>query len=1244
MNLGNNPLLLSLLITAQDQTGSATRSAKDNLQSIGTVAQNVANLVKAYLTFRVVVDGVEGFVALADKSTQLNTKLRLTTDSQAAFNAAQKALFDIAQDTGSELESVVTLYSRTDKAVKALGKTEEDALTLNRLLTESYKISGATTAEASQSLRQLIQGFESGVLRGDEFNSVMEESPRLAQALADGLGIPRGQLRGLAEDGKLTADVVINKLLGQAGKISAEYAQVGPTVEKSITQMRNALLLYVGEVNSAHGITEKLAGGISYLSQHVDDLAHVAEAAGLIVATRWTIGMAAATAASLQNAKASMEKAEADKVAERAVQSLLAVQAQATVISAKISVALVAEARERIIAAEAAERHRLAQLASAQALAQSARAIMEETAAMQASVVAARERLAAAKTIQSVTAAEAELTAAIEAQARAQWTTAAAEKNYAKALAEEKRLQEAATIATSERTVAESALNAALARNRAASGQAATASGIAAVATAGAGEKASLTARAMNALNYAFLLPLAYEAGHMLGDWMAPQFESVRLAGVALAQGVTELGVVWDVFTGKLTAAQGKEELKKIAQGYGEVADAATNAGQKAIAGQQAATEQVKQAQIAQREALDKSSEKLKVATKILEDEYTRQNAAVEQALAARLAKIAASGQAENIQAQLTQQAERQALAARLAALDEYGKRRLDAITAALGTQAEIEKQGDIMRKATEQASLAARIDAYQDLAKGYAAVVDQLQGQWQREMVLYNQGTESLKALERDHEATILEVRRSGMDERDKLRSYEREADSKVAALRAEQAKGANASQTELNRLYGDAEKAILQATTAKQSQARTIYEKNIEAGRAESELNKIWGSQKEVLEKINGQHKENAGLLLPSLEKAKLKLEEVNGQLAGLDKQLAKSKELKINLDQASVAAAQSTILDLTAPAEKIITIRTVVADAAAAAGASYNPAPEPVEGKRWGGLIMGLAKGGKLPGYGGGDRRLILAEDGEMVVNKESTANNMALLHAINQQGAVRKFAGGGIVESAFERAFSNRLEDKLTALANIGFAATSGEGGLSDWQEMDQILRDIHTAVGRAPASIRGKLEATAADKLQALLAQSQMSLFASVENAQDPLSVLQNSPGLTGRLDDKVRYLQRAISRLGGKDLSAAALGGFQPYDAAAQRDMAHVTPNFRLPDVASILNNAMAPVRAAQASMAPPAASASSMTTQGTQTQLVRHVFDFGSGKEVLFDVSAQTSDAFTKGLADLVEMKRHSA
>jgi tape measure domain-containing protein len=151
-----------------------------------------------------------------------------------------------------------------------LGGEQKDALTITESISQALRLSGASATEAQSSLLQFGQALASGVLRGEEFNSVVENSPRLAQALADGLNVPIGRLRKLAEEGRLTADVVVNALMSQKDKLASEYAQLPQTVSQAFERLRNAFGQWINRVDESTGLTKKLAEALTFLANNLD--------------------------------------------------------------------------------------------------------------------------------------------------------------------------------------------------------------------------------------------------------------------------------------------------------------------------------------------------------------------------------------------------------------------------------------------------------------------------------------------------------------------------------------------------------------------------------------------------------------------------------------------------------------------------------------------------------------------------------------------------------------------------------------------------------------------------------------------------------------------------------------------------------------------------------------------------------------------------------------------------------------
>jgi tape measure domain-containing protein len=160
--------------------------------------------------------------------------------------------------------------------VQALGRGQEDVLAATDAVGQAVALSGASSQAASAALLQLGQAFAAGQLRGEEFNSVIEQTPRLAQAIADGMGVPLGALRALAQEGKITAEAVLDALLRERERLAEEYASLPVTVSGALTQLKNAFLRAFGERDAASGLTAGLAQAIKLVARHLELLIDLA--------------------------------------------------------------------------------------------------------------------------------------------------------------------------------------------------------------------------------------------------------------------------------------------------------------------------------------------------------------------------------------------------------------------------------------------------------------------------------------------------------------------------------------------------------------------------------------------------------------------------------------------------------------------------------------------------------------------------------------------------------------------------------------------------------------------------------------------------------------------------------------------------------------------------------------------------------------------------------------------------------
>jgi lambda family phage tail tape measure protein len=248
----------------------ALRDIKSGMDSISAQLSIVRSQILQAFSVSIIADKGHEVIAMADSMTLLDARIKLATTSLGEFRTARDGIVDIAQPIGAELEQVGGGFTRIANAIKQYRGTAAQALQLTEMITVTAKLSGAATAEAAASTMQFAQAMGSGVLQGDELRSILENNMRLAQALADGLGIAVGDLKKWGEQGKLTTDVVARALASQLGRIREEVGTVPVTVEASGQRLKNAFALWVAESEHVGAVQQNLAAGLDTLSKHID--------------------------------------------------------------------------------------------------------------------------------------------------------------------------------------------------------------------------------------------------------------------------------------------------------------------------------------------------------------------------------------------------------------------------------------------------------------------------------------------------------------------------------------------------------------------------------------------------------------------------------------------------------------------------------------------------------------------------------------------------------------------------------------------------------------------------------------------------------------------------------------------------------------------------------------------------------------------------------------------------------------
>lgn len=216
----------------------------------------------------------------ADEYKNLSGRLSIAIGEHGNLQKAMDDVKNVAINTNSNLTATGDLYARLTKIGQEMKWPQEQALALTETINKATQVGGGSAAANEAAITQLNQALGSGVLRGDEFNSMMEQSPRLTQALADGLGVTTGKLREMAGEGQLTTDVVTKALLSQSEVISAEFAKFPTTIGASIENLKTAWTVYIGEADAATGASAKVAEAIKFVAENLDTIVSTLMLAG----------------------------------------------------------------------------------------------------------------------------------------------------------------------------------------------------------------------------------------------------------------------------------------------------------------------------------------------------------------------------------------------------------------------------------------------------------------------------------------------------------------------------------------------------------------------------------------------------------------------------------------------------------------------------------------------------------------------------------------------------------------------------------------------------------------------------------------------------------------------------------------------------------------------------------------------------------------------------------------------------
>lgn len=180
---------------------------------------------------------------ISDELVQTTSRLDMMNDGSQSTQELFEMVYKSSQDARGSLSGMADVVARFGNNAKDAFSSSAEVVAFANIVQKQMTIAGASTTEAQNALLQLSQGLGSGVLRGDELNSIFEQAPNLIQSIADYLDVPIGSIREMASEGQLTADIVKSAIFASADDVNAKFSEMPMTWGQIWQSMQNTALM-----------------------------------------------------------------------------------------------------------------------------------------------------------------------------------------------------------------------------------------------------------------------------------------------------------------------------------------------------------------------------------------------------------------------------------------------------------------------------------------------------------------------------------------------------------------------------------------------------------------------------------------------------------------------------------------------------------------------------------------------------------------------------------------------------------------------------------------------------------------------------------------------------------------------------------------------------------------------------------------------------------------------------------------
>lgn len=231
--------------TAVDSLAQSSRniSFNDTSSQLDKLIGQAKNIGTAFLSWKAISGGAKAIVGASDAFAQSNARLGLLVNSSEELKALQNDIFASAERSRSSYSATARTVARVGMNAKNAFSNTDEMVAFAEQMNKKFIIAGATMEEQEAALIQLSQGMGSGVLRGEELNSVFEAAPNIIQTIADYLNVPIGSIRNMASEGQITAEVIKNAMFAAAEETDEQFKNMPLTWEQVMNSMKNMAMM-----------------------------------------------------------------------------------------------------------------------------------------------------------------------------------------------------------------------------------------------------------------------------------------------------------------------------------------------------------------------------------------------------------------------------------------------------------------------------------------------------------------------------------------------------------------------------------------------------------------------------------------------------------------------------------------------------------------------------------------------------------------------------------------------------------------------------------------------------------------------------------------------------------------------------------------------------------------------------------------------------------------------------------------